>query len=74
MTNGAWLQHQVWIVWAYLVEGNLVVHLQLLIQVLAVSTHPLTVLEAALNVGGVDEVVHVQHMALALSHRLTVLQ
>ena len=74
MTNGAWLQHQVWMVWPYLVEGDLVVHLQLLIQVLAICTHPLTVLKAALNVGGVDEVVHVQHMAFALSHGLTVLQ
>ncbi len=74
MTNGAWLQHPTWMVWAYLVKSNLVVHLQLLIQVLAICTHPLTVLKAPLNVGGVNEVVHVQHMTLALSHGLTVLQ
>jgi len=72
-TNGSWLQCSPWMVWPYLVEGDLVVHLQLLIQVLAICTHPLTVLKAALYVGGVNEVVHVEHMTLALSHGLTVL-
>lgn len=59
----------------HLVEGDEAEDFQLLVQVLAIRAHPLAELKAALHVGGVDEVVHVQHLlGLASGQLLTVLQ
>lgn len=58
----------------YLIEVDFLVDLQLLIKVLAIGSHPLTELEPSLDVGGVDEVVHVQQVALANSCCLTEFQ
>lgn len=49
----------------YLVEVNLLVNFQLFIKVFTVGPHPLTELKPALNVCGVNEIVHVQHVPLA---------
>ena len=62
---------QAWGYEPYRVEVDFGQDLQLLIQVLAVGPHPLAELEAALDVGGVDEVLHVQDVLLpARSERL----
>lgn len=58
----------------YLIEVDFLINLQLLVKVLAVGSHPLTELKPPLDVGGVNEVVHVQQVALANSCCFTELQ
>ena len=58
----------------YRVECDLAVDLQLLIQVLAIAAHPFAEVEAAIDVGRVQKVAHIQHAALVGGGLVAVLQ